>query len=125
MWTSAAVKAAKAASMSPPVTAVRVASNAGTDDFAAVSAAFKRMKNILAQAREKGIEVPAAVEEALLLEPEETALAERASDLAVEVHGFARDLLERGHESVAPIITGLPPEARMRGRGIFICFQDG
>jgi hypothetical protein len=43
----------------------------------------------------------------------------------VGAHGFARDLLERGHESVAPIITGLPPEATMAGRGIFICFQDG
>ena len=32
------------------VTAVR-----GSEDFAAVSAAFKRMKNILAQAEEKGI----------------------------------------------------------------------
>ncbi len=32
------------------VTAVR-----GSEDFAAVSAAFKRMKNILAQATEKGI----------------------------------------------------------------------
>ena len=32
------------------VTAVR-----GSDDFAAVSAAFKRMKNILTQAAEKGI----------------------------------------------------------------------
>ena len=42
------------------VTAVRVASGVGGDDFAAVSAAFKRMGNILAQAREKGIEVPAA-----------------------------------------------------------------
>ena len=71
------------------VTAVRVASAAGTDDFAAVSAAFKRMKNILAQAREKGIAVPAEVDEALLLEPEETALAERAGDLALQVDATA------------------------------------
>src|SRR6185312_824155 len=34
------------------VTAVR-----GSDDFAAVSAAFKRMKNILAQAEEKGVKI--------------------------------------------------------------------
>ena len=38
------------------VTAVR-----GSDDFAAVSAAFKRMKNILAQAKEKG-ELPAGTQ---------------------------------------------------------------
>jgi glycyl-tRNA synthetase beta chain len=39
------------------VTAVR-----GSEDFAAVSAAFKRMKNILAQAAEKGITVAANVD---------------------------------------------------------------
>jgi glycyl-tRNA synthetase beta chain len=37
------------------VTAVRGASSGGNGDFVAVSAAFKRMKNILAQATEKGL----------------------------------------------------------------------
>ncbi len=89
------------------VTAVRVASAAGTDDFAAVSAAFKRMKNILAQAREKGIEVPAQVEESLLLEPEETALAERAGDLAGQV-----DALRAAgeYEGALRAIAGLRPQ---------------
>ena len=48
------------------VTAVR-----GSDDFAAVSAAFKRMKNILAQATEKGIAAGSNVDRALLTEPTE------------------------------------------------------
>ena len=73
------------------VTAVRGA--AGGADFAAVSAAFKRMRNILEQARAKGMVVPGTVDESLLLEPEETALAERAADLAGQVEAMraARD----------------------------------
>ncbi len=55
------------------VTAVR-----GSEDFAAVSAAFKRMKNILAQAKEKGTAAASSVDAALLTEPTEKALAERS-----------------------------------------------
>ncbi len=62
------------------VTAVR-----GSEDFAAVSAAFKRMKNILAQAKEKGIAAGAGVDVGLLKEPTEKALAERAAELAASV----------------------------------------
>lgn len=60
----------------------------GSEDFAAVSAAFKRMKNILAQAAEKGIAASSRVDPALLKEPSEqrlsiegAALAERAKIL--------------------------------------------
>jgi len=59
------------------VTAVR-----GSDDFAAVSAAFKRMKNILAQAAEKGIAVGKSVEVSLLGDATERALAERSVAVA-------------------------------------------
>lgn len=59
-----------------------------SEDFAAVSAAFKRMKNILAQAAEKGIAASSRVDPALLKEPSEqqlsvqgAALAERAKSL--------------------------------------------
>jgi glycyl-tRNA synthetase beta chain len=65
------------------VTAVR-----GSDDFAAVSAAFKRMKNILSQAREKGIASAASVDDALLTETTEKALAERSAELAGRVAGL-------------------------------------
>ena len=58
-----------AATRADAVTAVR-----DSEDFAAVSAAFKRMKNILAQATEKGIEATPAVDETLLTDPSEVAL---------------------------------------------------
>ncbi len=63
---------------------VRGAGDVG-GDFAAVSAAFKRMSNILEQAREKGLVASSAVDATLLLEPEETALAERARAMAQEM----------------------------------------
>jgi glycyl-tRNA synthetase beta chain len=67
------------------VTAVRGASSADTGDFAAVSAAFKRMRNILSQAAEKGIASGFGVDYALLTEATEKALAERSAELAGRV----------------------------------------
>lgn len=68
------------------VTAVR-----GSGDFEAVSAAFKRMKNILAQAAEKGIASGASVDASLLNEATEKALAERSSELAERVAALRAD----------------------------------
>jgi glycyl-tRNA synthetase beta chain len=74
------------------VTAVR-----DSEDFAAVSAAFKRMKNILTQAQEKGIAV-GSFTETLLKDPTETALNHKARDLAWqvaalrEIHNYAAAL---------------------------------
>ena len=62
------------------VTAVR-----GGEDFAAVSAAFKRMKNILAQAAEKGIAAAAAVRQDLLTDAAERELALRAAAVGSRV----------------------------------------
>ncbi|WP_263377639.1 glycine--tRNA ligase subunit beta [Granulicella paludicola] len=62
------------------VTAVR-----GSEDFLAVSAAFKRMKNILTQAAEKGIAIPSAVDVSVLAEPTEIALAARSAEVATGV----------------------------------------
>jgi glycyl-tRNA synthetase beta chain len=62
------------------VTAVR-----GSEDFLAVSAAFKRMKNILTQAAEKIIIVPNTVDAAVLSEPTEIALAARSAEVAATV----------------------------------------
>jgi glycyl-tRNA synthetase beta chain len=70
------------------VTAVRGASSGDTGDFAAVSAAFKRMRNILSQAGEKGIASGAGVDAALLTEATEKALAERSAELAGRVAGL-------------------------------------
>ena len=72
-----------AAARAMAVTEVRGAEDA--ENFAAVSAAFKRMRNILEQARERGVVVPETVDEGLLLEPEEVGLAERSAELAARV----------------------------------------
>jgi glycyl-tRNA synthetase beta chain len=62
------------------VTAVR-----GSADFAAVSAAFKRMKNILTQADEKGIEAAEIVDDDLLRDAAERHLWTSASELVPKV----------------------------------------
>jgi len=84
------------------VTAVR-----GSDDFAAVSAAFKRMKNILAQAAEKGIAPGTGVEEALLTEATEKALVERSSELAASVRALRA---ERNYKAALESIATLRPQ---------------
>ncbi len=65
------------------VTAVR-----GSEDFVAVSAAFKRMKNILVQAAEKGVLTGGVLDVALLKEGAELALAEKAADVKPDVAKF-------------------------------------
>ncbi len=62
------------------VTAVR-----GSEDFAAVSAAFKRMTNILAQAAEKGIAPASGLDVLLLKDGAELELASKAADVKPEV----------------------------------------
>jgi glycyl-tRNA synthetase beta chain len=84
------------------VTAVR-----GSDDFAAVSAAFRRMKNILAQAAEKGIPPATRVEDALLAEATEKALAQRSSELAVRVSGLRA---EKNYKAALESIATLRPQ---------------
>jgi glycyl-tRNA synthetase beta chain len=61
------------------LTAVR-----GSEDFAAISAAFKRIKNILRQAGEKSADeaISERVDEALLVEPAEKALFAESTKLA-------------------------------------------
>ncbi len=81
------------------LTAVR-----GSEDFAAISAAFKRIKNILRQAEEKGFAVgsPASVK----LAPEAQRLADAAAVLAPEVANL-RQLRAYG-EALALIATLRP-----------------
>ena len=63
------------------LTAVR-----GSEDFLAISAAFKRIKNILRQAAEKGELVSqAAVSESALIQPEERKLLADSTQLAAKV----------------------------------------
>ena len=85
------------------LTAVR-----GSDDFAAVSAAFKRMKNILSQAKEKGIldmrvEIPSQV----IPNPAQNALTEAAGEISEKFTKLAEN-----HEYVAALqlIATLRPQ---------------
>ena len=57
----------------------------GSADFEAVSAAFKRMKNILAQAKEKGESFDSAVDTAKDLHPAQGALAAAAAEVGGRV----------------------------------------
>jgi glycyl-tRNA synthetase beta chain len=67
------------------LTAVR-----GGEDFAAVSAAFKRMKNILTQAEEKGLlEKPVKKHEAASIHPAQAVLAEAAEKVGGEYSKLA------------------------------------
>jgi glycyl-tRNA synthetase beta chain len=84
------------------VTAVR-----GSDDFSAVSAAFKRMKNILSQAGEKGFAASGQVDASLLTEAAEKALAERSGELAGRVAGLRG---EKSYQAALEQIATLRPQ---------------
>jgi glycyl-tRNA synthetase beta chain len=60
----------------------------GTDDFVAISGAFKRIKNILAQAAAKGDSPAASLNPALLTEPAEIALHTQAVQLSPQVEAL-------------------------------------
>jgi glycyl-tRNA synthetase beta chain len=70
----------------------------GSADFEAVSAAFKRMKNILAQAKEKGESIGLAGEAAKDVHPAQAALAAAAAEVGEKV-----DTLSAGHEYVSAL----------------------
>jgi glycyl-tRNA synthetase beta chain len=75
-----------AAARAEAVTAVR-----GSEDFAAVSAAFKRMKNILAQAEEKGDLPRGGEDDASGTHPAETILTGQAMHIGEDVKELGRD----------------------------------
>ncbi len=79
----------------------------GGEDFAAVSAAFKRMKNILTQAGEKGFASSGVVSAALLTEPTEQALAEKSAELAGKVKALRA---EKKYEAALEAIATLRPQ---------------
>ncbi|HEV2133003.1 MAG TPA: glycine--tRNA ligase subunit beta [Terracidiphilus sp.] len=96
----------------------------GSEDFAAVSAAFKRIKNILRQAGEKGFAVGSAKDvmlagEAQRLADESAALAPRVADLREQRnYGEALALIA----TLRPVVDVffdkvmvLDPDARIRG----------
>jgi glycyl-tRNA synthetase beta chain len=79
----------------------------GSEDFTAVSSAFKRMKNILSQAGEKGFAAGSSVDAALLTEPAEKALAERSAELAETVKIFSA---EKNYQAALEKIATLRPQ---------------
>jgi glycyl-tRNA synthetase beta chain len=81
------------------LTAVR-----GSEDFAAISAAFKRIKNILRQAEERGFAIGSANDVAL--SPEAQQLADAAAALAPEVALLRQ---ERAYGEALGLIATLRP----------------
>ncbi len=99
------------------VTAVR-----GGEDFAAVSAAFKRMKNILAQAEEKGfMEKLPEVHSHKPVHAAQAALTEAANGIEKK---FAE--LAEGHEYVAALelIATLRPQVDQFFEGVMVMDDD-
>jgi glycyl-tRNA synthetase beta chain len=86
---------------SEAVTAMR-----GSEDFLAVSAAFKRMKNILTQAHAKGDIPPSIVDHDLLLDPAEKLLAVTASAAASAMEELQA---ERNYGEALRVIAALRP----------------
>jgi glycyl-tRNA synthetase beta chain len=86
---------------SEAVTAAR-----GSDDFLAVSAAFKRMKNILTQAHAKGDIASSIVDHDLLLDPAEKLLAVTASAAASAIELLQS---ERDYGEALRVIAALRP----------------
>ena len=83
------------------LTAVR-----GSEDFLAISAAFKRIKNILRQAAEKGDVAATVVAESALIQPEERQLLSESSKLATKVAELRQ---ERNYIAALEAIATLRP----------------
>jgi glycyl-tRNA synthetase beta chain len=81
------------------VTAVR-----GSEDFAAVSAAFKRMKNILAQAEEKGIKLEHGKAHADDLHASQKQLADSAAEIGEQ---FKSHAAKHEYRAALELIAGL------------------
>jgi glycyl-tRNA synthetase beta chain len=105
-----------AVSRAEAVTAVR-----GSEDFTAVSAAFKRMKNILAQAAEKGSAAAEHVDAVLLVEPTEQALAARSSEVALQVSGLHA---KKNYKAVLEAIATLRPEVNAFFDAVMVMAPD-
>jgi glycyl-tRNA synthetase beta chain len=84
---------------SEALTAVR-----GSEDFAAISAAFKRIKNILRQAEEKGFAIASSADAKLA--PEAQQLADAASALAPRVAALRQ---QRAYGEALTLIATLRP----------------
>jgi glycyl-tRNA synthetase beta chain len=100
------------------VTAVR-----GSEDFAAVSAAFKRMKNILAQAEERGflqinVESPSHMS---VVDPAQIALNDAVIDIAEKYYKLAES-----HQYIAALelIATLRPQIYLFFEKVMVMVED-
>jgi glycyl-tRNA synthetase beta chain len=87
-----------------------VSSMRGSEDFAAVAAAFKRIENILAQAAGKGIEPAAEINPALLGEGPERELADQARAVIRELAGFDYATNPAAYAAALELIATLRPQ---------------
>ena len=78
----------------------------GSANFMAVAAAYKRIRNILDQAKESGMDW-SSEEKALLREPEEIALSEAVSRLSAESDVLRQ---KRAYQQALESIAGIAPE---------------
>ena len=90
-------------------------------DFAAVSAAFKRMANILAQAREKGVTVSGPVEDALMSHDAEKQLARKAAALQDSVKSFREN---HDYQGALEQIATIRPEVDGFFEGVMVMDPD-
>jgi len=98
------------------VTAVR-----GSEDFAAVSAAFKRIKNILAQAREKGDLPEQDAPEASFAHPAEIALNTQAGVVGERVKKLAD---QRDYLTALEAIATLRPQVDTFFKDVMVMDPD-
>ena len=93
----------------------------GSEDFVAVSSAFKRMNNILAQAKEKGIGAGSSVNAALLTDSAEKALEVRSAELADRV---SRLRGERNYQEALEQIATLRPQVDAFFEAVMVMSPD-
>jgi glycyl-tRNA synthetase beta chain len=103
------------------VRAKAVTAARGSEDFLAVSAAFKRMKNILAQAAEKGIEPALFVNGSLMQEEAEEQLMMQAKTLGFVANNFRK---EKDYKQALEVIAMLRPHVDAFFDKVMVFAQD-
>ncbi len=98
------------------LTAVR-----GSEDLAAISAAFKRIKNLLRQASEKGIATDGELKQEFLAESAEQSLFAAAIQLAPTVEGFRS---KREYRSALEQIATLRPHVDLFFDKVMVMVDD-
>ncbi len=79
----------------------------GSDDLVAISAAWKRTKNILRQAGEKDLAISPSIDHALLVEDAEATLAQAVAALVPQVEAFRA---ARNYEAALERVATLRPQ---------------